>query len=159
MALATWLSVMVLLYLLFENWLDESYNPNTEPESHLTEDGSATVLLKSNRQGHYVASGTLNGKPTVFLLDTGATSVAVPAHMADFFNLKPGAARRVYTANGVVMARNALIQRMRIGDIELKQVRANLVPNMPDDTILLGMSALGRVSFSQEDGHLLLKKR
>lgn len=159
MALFAWLSAMVLLYLLFEYRINSDYNPNAEPELSLTEDGHTTVLLKRNRQGHYVASGTLNKKPAVFLLDTGATHVAIPAHMAKFFNLKSIGKQRVQTAAGVVTAHRALIKQMRIGGIELTHVKASLIPSMEGDTILLGMSALGRVAFSQKDGEMLLQKR
>ena len=50
-----WIVALALLMFLFQDVLDEQYNPNSRPEIRLTESGQAEVTLDQNRQGHYVA--------------------------------------------------------------------------------------------------------
>ena len=59
------------------------------------------TILESNRQHHYVASGTINGRPVTFLLDTGATDVVIPAQLADRLKLRRGLAARAASYNFV----------------------------------------------------------
>ena len=71
-----------LLTLVFDQQLERQMNPNMEPESIRTASGTE-VRLQQNRLGHYVTGGYINGVPVQFFLDTGATSVSVPYHLAD----------------------------------------------------------------------------
>jgi aspartyl protease family protein len=77
-----WIIGLALLMFIFQDVLDEQYNPNSHPEIRLTDSGQAEVILDQNRQGHYVTRGTINETPVTFLLDTGATQVSIPAHIA-----------------------------------------------------------------------------
>ena len=82
---------LTALTVFFDDWIADQNNPNKDPESVKLADGSLQVVLLRNRQGHYVSAGTINGKPVTFLLDTGATDVAVPAGIAKKLDLKHGA--------------------------------------------------------------------
>jgi aspartyl protease family protein len=97
-----WIIALALLMFLFQDVLDEQYNPNSRPEMRLSESGQAEVILAQNRQGHYVARGTINETPVTFLLDTGATQVSIPAHFAEQFGLVAQGNYRVQTANGSI---------------------------------------------------------
>ena len=101
MLAASWIIAIVLLTLWFDDVLLGRDNPNQRPQSYLSAN-KAEVVLKPNRQGHYVVSGMINGEAVTFLLDTGATEVSVPAHLQHKLNLQPGYATPVSTANGVV---------------------------------------------------------
>ncbi|NNL10176.1 MAG: retroviral-like aspartic protease family protein, partial [Pseudomonadales bacterium] len=99
----------------------------------------------------------INGQPVTLLLDTGATNVAIPADMGKRLQLKRGPAGVAYTANGRVTVYATRIDRLQIGEITLQNVSADLNPGMNgSDAILLGMSALSQVQFSQRDGKLFL---
>ncbi|MFK7865152.1 MAG: TIGR02281 family clan AA aspartic protease [Pseudohongiellaceae bacterium] len=146
------------LALLFDGMLERQFNPNQTPSSFEGANGSREVVLEQNRQGHYVASGTINQNPVIFLLDTGATDVAIPASVAQRTGLIAGSQSLATTANGVASVFATNIEQLTIGNIELRNVRASIAPNMPGDTILLGMSALRQVEFSQRGRTLTLRQ-
>ncbi len=146
------------LTLFFDGWLANEANPNRDPRSYETVAGDREVVLERNRQGHYVAGGEVNNVPVTFLLDTGATDVAIPANIAERADLQQGTAGRAFTANGAVTVYTTLVDTLRIGNIELQDVRASITPSMPGDTILLGMSALQQVEFSQRGNELTLRQ-
>lgn len=156
MIVAAWVAVLAVLTLLFGDRLEELYNPNREVRSVLTGSGERRVRLEQNRQGHYVASGAINGAPVVFLLDTGATEVSVPAGLARRLGLEAGARAVARTANGTVTTWRTTLDRVQLGAIELHRVRAHINPGMSGDEVLLGMSFLRDLDFSQRDGVLTL---
>ena len=151
-----WGLLLVLFYWFFEDLLIEQINPNRAPESY--QQGSEQVLvLKRNKFGHYVTSGFINGQPVIFMLDTGATKVAVPSGVAERIGLRAGAPMRVNTANGVATAYMTRLGSLRMGAIELYDVSASIVPGMQGEQILLGMSVLKQVDFSQTGDELTLR--
>ena len=97
-----WLVVIGIVTMLFSGLLDGQNNPNARLETTTGRSGEAQVRLRQNRMGHYVATGTLNGQPAVFLLDTGATTVSVPEVLAQQLGLAKGTAMQSRTANGTV---------------------------------------------------------
>jgi aspartyl protease family protein len=156
MLIVAWIIGLGLLTLLFDDQLAKQFNPNAQPISSSNQ-GVQEVRLKQNRAGHYVSSGAINGQPVVFLLDTGATHVSVPMHLAEQLNLQKGRASWVQTANGRVQVAQTYIQRLSIGDIQLDNVRANLNPGFKSNEILLGMSALKQLEFTQKGEWLILR--
>ena len=114
MITAAWLLVLSLLYVLFDQWMERQNNPNRDLALHRTA-GTHELILKRNRSGHYVAPGTINGKPVTFMLDTGATLVSVPAHQGPALGLKPGAYGKSQTANGIVDIRFTKIESLTLG--------------------------------------------
>jgi aspartyl protease family protein len=156
MLIVAWIIGLGLLTLLFDDQLAKQFNPNAQPISSSNQ-GVQEVRLKQNRAGHYVSSGAINGQPVVFLLDTGATHVSVPMHLAEQLNLQKGRASWVQTANGRVQVAQTYIQRLSIGDIQLDNVKANLNPGFKSNEILLGMSALKQLEFTQKGEWLILR--
>jgi aspartyl protease family protein len=114
-------------------------------------------VLERNHFNHYVTPGTINGVPVVFLIDTGATDVSVPAHLADALGLERGRARTYGTANGPAVVFGTRIDRIAIDAIELRDIPASLNPNVAGDEVLLGMSFLKHLEFTQRDRTLVLK--
>ncbi len=145
-----------MLTLLFGNLERNWLNPNRKPDTQVSNSGIQEVILKANRKGHYVVTGSINDTPVNFLLDTGATDVALSANLARRLGLSKGMKGYAQTANGAVTVYATRINRLQIGSIILYDVAASINPAM-DDFILLGMSALGRVEFSQKNGTLTLK--
>jgi aspartyl protease family protein len=153
-----WIMAILLLVLIFDDTLDNQYNPNSQPQISLNDAGQAEVVLKQNRQGHYVTRGTINEAQVVFLLDTGATQVSIPAHIADELQLQSNGSYNVQTANGRVKVYSTVLEQLSIGNIFLYNVAANINPAMKSNEILLGMSALKRVDFSQTGTQLILRE-
>ncbi len=115
--------------------------------------------MQQNRQGHYLTNGAINGEKVTFLLDTGATQVSIPAHIAEKLSLQAGGKSRVQTANGSITVYQTQINELRIGNIYLYNVAAHINPSMNANEILLGMSALKRVEFRQTGKQLILREQ
>lgn len=158
MLIACFALALGALTLFFDDWLSTQANPNQTPQSRESVEGAREVVLQRNRQGHYVAGGTINGVAVTFLLDTGATDVAIPENVARRAGLEPGYAGQANTANGVVTVYSTSINELALGNIELSNIRASITPSMPGDTILLGMSALQQIEFTQRGSTLTLRQ-
>lgn len=156
MFVAAWVMGLGLLGAYFSGMLDKRDNPNQDPLSFRTEAG-VQVQLVQNRMGHYVTSGKINGQEVTFLLDTGATNVSIGASLGESLGLIPGRRYTAMTANGRVTVAQTNIKELKIGDITLYNVDANLNPGMASDKILLGMSALKQLEWTQRGEVLTLK--
>ncbi|WP_424483647.1 retropepsin-like aspartic protease family protein [Pseudomonas sp.] len=157
MLVLAWGAGLWLATHFFGRWEDAQRNPNSAPES-VHGSGYVEVQLASSRQGHYLASGKINGEEVTFLLDTGATQVAVPIEVAQRLGLQAGAPITISTANGRATAHRTRLQRLQLGDIVLTEVDALIAPGMGGDDVLLGMSALKQLEFTQRGGTLLLRQ-
>ena len=122
------------------------------------EEGPGTLVLKRSRNGHYFANGFINQSPVTFLLDTGATSVAIPKNIADRLGLERGYKHYANTANGQSVAYRTKIDSLSLGSIYLYDVEASIVEGFESNEILLGMSALKHLEFTQKGNELTLKK-
>ena len=154
-----WLAAIAILYFIFQAMLNQQHNPNRSPDIYLSTQGQPEVHLQQNRQGHYVVDGTINETKVTFLLDTGATQVSIPAHIADKLNLTTYGSSYATTANGTVKVYQTKLDQLSIGNIFLYDVSANINPGMESNEILLGMSALKRVEFRQTGKTLILTER
>ncbi|MBX2807583.1 MAG: retroviral-like aspartic protease family protein [Cellvibrionaceae bacterium] len=157
MTVIAWILALILLTWLFGLWENLQFNPNPTPKS-LQEEKMIQVTLLRNRYNHYVTTGTINAHKAVFLLDTGATDVVIPADIAQQLNLRKGRRQTAITANGRVDVYATTIDELRIGAIRLKNVSASINPGMTDQAILLGMSALKDIEFTQRGDELTLKQ-
>jgi len=160
MMIGAWVLLLALLTLYFGDVLERRNNPNQAPGGSVSDGGVKEVVLRRNAQGHYVASGSINGHPVTFLVDTGATDVAISQRLADRLGLerKGGAFSR--TANGVVAVWQTTLDRVKLGVIEQRNVRASILPDFkPWDQVLLGMSFLKHLELVQKDGTLLLRQQ
>lgn len=158
MVVAMWIVFLVLLVSFFSGIIDQQTNPNQSLNTSYSEAGVREVILKRNRYGHYVTNGWINAQPVVFMLDTGATAVAVPQHIANRLLLERGGAVQIQTANGTAVGYNSTLQQIAIDGIELENVRAIINPNDQSDVILLGMSFLKKIEFTQRGDVLILRQ-
>jgi aspartyl protease family protein len=157
MLFGAWIAGLAILALLFQRLVDHQLNPNQDVDVSLDAAGRAQVVLDRNRAGHYVATGEINGEPVVFLVDTGATDVALPLSLARRLDLRLGPERISRTANGDVRTWTALLDRVGLGGLAARRVRASVLPNMPGDQVLLGMSFLKRYELIQRGGTLTIR--
>ena len=146
-----------MLTWFFSHYLRQQHNPNEKVQTY-NQGSSPEVVLERNREGHYVASGRINGQPVTFMLDTGATIVSVPARLAGKLSLAKGPMLQVTTANGNIPVYSTVLDEVQLGGIVLNNVRASINPYMTDDDILLGMSFLKQLDFSQEGDRLTLRQ-
>lgn len=149
-----WLAVFGGAYAWFHQWDAAQDNPNPAASMPAV---SEEVTLQRNRSGHYVAEGTINGTGVTFMLDTGATQVALPMRTARALGLQLGEAVQLRTANGDTLGYRTRLDRVRLGSIELRGVAAVATEGMDGDVVLLGMSFLKRVEFAQRGDRLTLK--
>jgi len=153
-----WLSLLAISIVFFSGLLDKQHNPNQSLQTRYTEEGIREVVLQRNKFGHYVTSGEINGKSVTFILDTGATGIAIPAKMARELGLKQGRALRTQTANGVSTSYLTILDRVSVGPIEQRDVSAAITPGLKMDEVLLGMSFLKHVEFTQKGNTLILRE-
>ena len=157
MIVGAWVALLFMLTLFFSAYLERQNNPNTNPATSTT-GVVKEVVLKRNRSGHYVASGSINGRKVIFLLDTGATDVAVSDELASSLGLRRGRRISSQTANGVVPAWQTRLSEVGLGDIRLNNVRASILSGLDGDEVLLGMSFLQQLEMVQRGKHLLLRQ-
>ncbi|GGE70847.1 hypothetical protein GCM10011533_24070 [Streptosporangium jomthongense] len=152
-----WVVLLAAAAHLFGSWDSRKANPNQQLVSHTR--GSATEIeLQANRQGHYLANGTINNQKVTFILDTGATTVSVSEAIAQKAGLIPRHPSMARTAAGTVRVWSTTIQELRLGDITFNNVPGTINPAMDPDMVLLGMSVLGQLNFSQQSGVLTLSQ-
>jgi aspartyl protease family protein len=156
MIIAAWLVFLALLTLLFSQWLEHQHNPNRQLRVSSDLHGVSSVVLKRNRAGHYVAPGKINGVEVTYLLDTGATLVAVSSSLAQQAGLSRGVSSQSRTANGLVRSWLTEIERLQLGPITMNDVKATILPNMPGREVLLGMSFLKHMKLQQQGDELIL---
>ena len=152
-----WVTALGLLTLYFSGLLDNRHNPNQQVQSSHSVGGQVQVVLERNAYGHYVANGQINGQPVEFLVDTGATYLGIPAAVAQRLGLKRGVESSSQTAAGVVRTYLVKLDSVRLGDIERRGVTASIIPDMPGDGVLLGMSFLKDLEIVQSGNTLTLR--
>ncbi|HEX9803629.1 MAG TPA: TIGR02281 family clan AA aspartic protease [Gammaproteobacteria bacterium] len=158
MLLGGWLLGLLLLAYLFNGLLEQQRNPNRSIQTVTSGSGLREVVLQRNRHGHYLASGSINSEAVEFLLDTGASDVSIPESVARRLGLQRGAPIVYATANGPITAYHTRLSSLALGGIELHEVRASINPHMDGDTILLGMSFLKHLEFTQRGDTLIIRQ-
>jgi aspartyl protease family protein len=144
-----------LLWWGFDAFLTHRAHPNRGIE---TGAGAAErLVLDAGPGGHYMVPGEINGERVSFLIDTGASHVAVPAHLAGRLGLARGRPIGVNTAAGRAMAYDTTIDEIAIGGLRARRVRGSINPAMSGDFVLLGMTFLRQVDLSQRGGRLIIE--
>ncbi|MBX3607323.1 MAG: TIGR02281 family clan AA aspartic protease [Piscinibacter sp.] len=122
--------------------------------------GGTQIVIAAGSGGHFITDGAINGKVVRFMVDTGATSVAMSEAEAkriglDYSRGQRGLAR---TANGAVVAHRVSLSSVRIGDVTVYEVEAVVVP-AGMEVVLLGNSFLSRFQMKRDADVLVLDKR
>jgi aspartyl protease family protein len=122
--------------------------------------GGSRVVLSADSRGHFMTQGAINGRPVTFMLDTGATAIALSADDAQRIGLDYSKGQRVVmnTANGQAPGYRLRLQSVRVGDVEVYDVDAIVSPqSMP--FVLLGNSFINRFSMRRDADQMVLEKR
>jgi aspartyl protease family protein len=124
------------------------------------EGGGRSIVLPMSPGGHFMGNGAINGRAARFMVDTGATVVSISAADADRMglNYRNGQRGMVNTANGPATAYRINLNSVRLGDVEVYNVDAVVMP-APMDYVLLGNSFLGRFSMQRDSDTLRLEKK
>ncbi len=125
--------------------------------SKVSSDAKRQVRISRDNQGMYFSSGTINNFPVSFLVDTGATFIAINSTLANQIGIdyrKQGKPSQANTASGIVTAWKLTFERVSMGGIELQFVEGAVIEGNYPTKALLGMSFLSRVKM-QDDGLLL----
>ena len=120
--------------------------------------GDGVVTLRRDMNGHFSVRVDVNGSPSTFLIDTGASSVVLPYRVADMLGYDPANLPfilQVGTANGTSVAAPITIDRMEIEGIVLRDVPAMVVEAGKLGQPLLGMSFLNRLNGFSVSGNTM----
>lgn len=118
------------------------------------------IILTAGSGGHFMAQGAINGRATNFMIDTGATDVAISQVEADRLGLRYASGRRMitHTANGTAPAWLIQLSSVRVADVEVYNVSAVVIPSdMPH--VLLGNSFLSRFQMKRDNEQMTLEQR
>lgn len=118
-------------------------------------------LVAINPRGQYFTAGSINGRPVEFLVDTGATAVAMNTEQARHLGIdfSRGEPTRVGTAGGIVNAYSLTLDSVKVGGIEVRNVEAAILEGVYPAVALLGMTYLRHVKISETDGVMTLTKK
>ncbi len=122
--------------------------------------GGSQIVLTAGSGGHFFTSGSINGKSVRFVVDTGATNVAISQTEAQRIGLayQNGQRGMGNTANGQVPVHRVTLDVVRVGDVQVYNVDATVLPAQMDQ-VLLGNSFLTRFQMKRDNDTLTLDKR
>ena len=122
--------------------------------------GGNRIVLPADSRGHFMTQGAINGRTVSFMLDTGATTVAISAADALRIGLdySKGTPVQINTANGVAAGYRLRLNSVRVGDVEVYDVDA-IVSEQSMPFVLLGNSFINRFSMRREADQMVLEKR
>jgi aspartyl protease family protein len=150
-----WLGALGLLAALVALFQLISVEPGGIVQT-VNESGRTMVVLQRDRSGHYLAEGKINDLQVTFLVDTGATDVALPESTARQLGLEFGPEVVVMTAGGPMGAWMTRLDRVTVGDLTLTNVRGTITRG-PLEDVLLGMSFLRHFTITQQGDRLLIE--
>lgn len=116
----------------------------------------------ADSMGMYLTHGSINGRQVKFLIDTGATIVAMSSQKAKQLGIPyrlEGQPSKVSTASGVAEGWSIILKSVKVGQIKQKNVSAMVVEGNHPREILLGMTFLGNLKVIKETGKLVLEEK
>lgn len=127
-----------------------------EMDSKNPRDANAAFYIDQSGNGHYFVNGTINDVPLNFVVDTGASVVALPGSVANAANLHCEQVVRMNTANGTAGVCKVMISKLTFGRFIIRNVVAVVPPNLTQP--LLGMNVLSRFNVEQHGGQMVLTR-
>jgi len=147
-----WILIIVLVWILYSKVIFAPKASEIRIVDELTQ-----IKLYPDRDGHYRILGNINQTKVNFLIDTGATNVAIPLALAKKLKLQNLGSTSVITASGKSSAYITKIDELIIGGIAIYNVNALVVYDMHGSIALLGMNVLKRFSIEQNKDYMILK--
>lgn len=150
MFILAWIIVFCVMFVFFY------FNQKSESTVYVM--NRSELALTADKEGHYRIKGRINNHPVEFLVDTGATYVAISQTLADTLHVTGNYPISLSTANGNVTGSLTRLESLSFGEFNLKDVKAVIVPNNKQDDVLLGMNVLSKFTIVQKDNVLILKR-
>lgn len=147
--LTIWGVVTLGVFLGFQAW-------EHQREASRFQLSGQTVVLARSPDGHFHWPGRVGNIEVDFLVDTGATSTALPQALAERAGLKPLGTVRMQTASGAARGFAAKADIALDGGVRADRLTVAVLPDLPGP--LLGMDVLSRLQFSQRQGELRIEK-
>ena len=145
-----WLLLGTLVFLAIQWWLRQA------EQARFQTSGEA-VEIRRSADGHYHWPGRINGHAVDFLIDTGATGTAIPAALARELGLVSLGEVRSNTAGGVVTGHVVRADIELRGGVSVQRLHVVALPQLSDDSPLLGMDVLGKLRWQQHDAVLRIE--
>lgn len=122
---------------------------------------NSPVTLYADKRGHFHGDLTINGASLKYIVDTGASTVAMNSGDAEYAKIdyKKGQVVNMATANGVVSAYNVKLNTLKIGTIILHNVTATVIEGGSPPIVLLGMTAQNRLDVRRDGSIMTLTKK
>ena len=138
------------------------YSLGSSINMNYTKSESVKEQIMANNRGMFLTYGSINGQTVKFLVDTGATSVAMSSVEAKRLGIAYrlyGELSRVNTASGVAKAWAVKLKSVKVGKIKQKNVRAMVIDGSHPTEVLLGMSFMDRLKVNKEGNKLVLEQK
>lgn len=140
----------------------KTYSLGSHIGTSFKRDKQPSVFIYRNERGMFTTVGTINGFPVNFLVDTGASSVAMNRKEADRLGIDyrlHGTPIGISTASGFERGWRVRLNRVQVGDVELRNVEGSVVDAESSPGVLLGMSFLGRLEMNNTNESMKLRKK
>lgn len=137
-----------------------SWTPKTDvntPKQEPVKKTPEVLVIKQGEGGHYFLAGEVNGHPLTFVVDTGASIVALPRTFANSVSLSCTDNVKMDTANGISDGCMTTIKELKVGDFVLNNVMALIIDKLTQP--LLGMNALQNFNYEQKNGEMRLSEQ
>lgn len=140
----------------------QSYTLGSSISLNFTKPKNVEEKVFANERGMFVSIGSINGQSVRFLVDTGATTIAMNTTQARRLGVRyltDGRPATVSTASGFVKAYNVRLKSVSLGKIKRKNIEAVVIDGEHPGPILLGMSFLGNLKVEKTGNTLILKSQ
>lgn len=140
----------------------KTYALGSQVNTHLGPPQQTSVTIIRNPQGMFATVGTINGRTVNFLVDTGSTLVAMNSAEAKRLGIDyrlNGQPTTASTASGITPAYVVKLTKVKVGDIELREIDGMVIEGLSPPEVLLGMSFLGRLEMQHSGQTMLLKRK
>jgi aspartyl protease family protein len=148
-----WISLSVVAYL--------GMNALTAPKIvRITSGNDATseIVIPRSGDGHYYVEGAINDHVITFMVDTGATTVAVAPSIAFVAGLPKGYPATFATAGGEAQGENVPRQSVTVAGMHFKEVTIAVIEGV-GEVALLGQNILRHLSVTQSGDRMILRSR
>jgi aspartyl protease family protein len=150
MFILTWVALFFLMIVLF------NFSQRSDEAQVIVEHNR--LVINADNKGHYVLNGMLNNMQVKFLIDTGATSLAIPEEIASKLKLVKRYPVTIGTASGQSQAYLTRVKHVKLGTIEMKNVKAIILPDKKSNFVLLGMNVLKELSMTIRNNQLIIER-
>lgn len=146
-----WIAFIVLIALLLNHTLFATKTPSISET-----DAGKQITIYRDYDSHFRIKGNINGIPVTFLIDSGATSVAMSEAIANQSKLQKKAPITAQTAAGESVGYFTKIEEIEIGGITIHNVSGVIIPDFDSNEALLGMNVLSKFTMQQNKDTLIL---